>query len=231
MRWFKHLTDAHSDEKMASIMDDCGLEGYGFYWLIAEIVAKQMDSSDKCDATYSLPQWSRLCYSHHHKVSNLLGKLEVTGLIATERVDGKIKVIIPNLLKFRDEYSKKSGQTPSKNPDIVRSKKQKQKQKQNKEEDLKQTPLPPKGERDELFDEFWTVYPKKIGKDAARKAWDKREVDPLLSAKMVQAIERQRMSEQWMRDNGQYIPHPATWLNQGRWKDEAPAPQRKEVAL
>ena len=28
------------------------------------------------------------------------------------------------------------------------------------------------------------------------------------------------MSAQWQRDNGQYIPHPATWLNQGRWDDE-----------
>ena len=37
---------------------------------------------------------------------------------------------------------------------------------------------------------------------------------------VIEAVERQKRSDQWTRDNGQYIPHPATWLNQGRWEDE-----------
>ena len=39
---------------------------------------------------------------------------------------------------------------------------------------------------------------------------------------LVSAIERQKCSLQWSRDNGQYIPNPSTWLNQGRWDDEMP---------
>ena len=31
-----------------------------------------------------------------------------------------------------------------------------------------------------------------------------------------------------MKDNGQYIPNPATWLNQGRWEDELEAAKPKE---
>ena len=34
------------------------------------------------------------------------------------------------------------------------------------------------------------------------------------------AVEKQKKSKQWQADQGQYIPHPATWLNQGRWDDE-----------
>ena len=34
-------------------------------------------------------------------------------------------------------------------------------------------------------------------------------------------------SEQWRRENGQYIPNPATWLNQERWNDE---PEQKPAA-
>ena len=30
----------------------------------------------------------------------------------------------------------------------------------------------------------------------------------------------QKESDQWTRDDGQFIPLPATYLNQGRWKDE-----------
>jgi hypothetical protein len=71
-----------------------------------------------------------------------------------------------------------------------------------------------------LFDEFWSAYPKKVGKDDARKAFDKRKPDADLSAKMVAAVNAQKQSAQWKKDGGQYIPNPATWLNQGRWQDE-----------
>jgi uncharacterized protein YdaU (DUF1376 family) len=70
------------------------------------------------------------------------------------------------------------------------------------------------------FDEFWKVYPKKIGKDAAKKAFDKRKPDQAMFDTMLNAIHFQRSSDAWQRDGGQYIPNPATWLNQGRWQDE-----------
>lgn len=37
---------------------------------------------------------------------------------------------------------------------------------------------------------------------------------------MLNAIETAKQSMQWNKDNGQYIPNPATWLNQKRWEDE-----------
>lgn len=67
------------------------------------------------------------------------------------------------------------------------------------------------------FDVFWQAYPRKTGKAAARKAFDKAR--PPLDV-VLKAIEAQNHSAQWQRDNGQYIPYPATWLNQGRWEDE-----------
>jgi hypothetical protein len=70
------------------------------------------------------------------------------------------------------------------------------------------------------FAAFWSAYPKKVGKDAAWRAWRNRNgTRPELSV-MLSAIEQQRQTDQWQRDNGQYIPNPATWLNQGRWGDE-----------
>jgi hypothetical protein len=45
---------------------------------------------------------------------------------------------------------------------------------------------------------------------------------------MVKAIEVQKKSEQWQRDNGQYIPHPSTWLNQRRWEDEMEVKQKND---
>lgn len=72
---------------------------------------------------------------------------------------------------------------------------------------------------DNAFSHFWSAYPKKIGKQAARKAFDKAIKATDIST-ILKAIELQRQSPQWSKDNGQYIPNPATWLNQGRWDDE-----------
>lgn len=84
-------------------------------------------------------------------------------------------------------------------------------------------PYPPRGatkrEKEQQFDEFWSKYPKKVAKSSAKKAFEKVSA-PLET--LLTAIERQKCSEQWSKDNGQFIPNPATWLNQERWNDELP---------
>ena len=83
---------------------------------------------------------------------------------------------------------------------------------------LKNTPLPPNG-GDVLFAKFWSAYPRKVGKDVARKAFDKRKPSTELVDLMVQAVNRQKMTPQWAKEGGQFIPHPSTWINEGRWMD------------
>lgn len=85
-----------------------------------------------------------------------------------------------------------------------------------------QNPHSPQG-GDGRFEDFWSAYPRKVGIDAARRAFEKRSVGSLLLATMLDAIETQKRSADWTRDGGKYIPHPSTWLNQGRWMDELPA--------
>jgi len=41
-----------------------------------------------------------------------------------------------------------------------------------------------------------------------------------LQASILAAIARQRQGRDWLKDGGQYIPHPATWLNSAGWMDE-----------
>jgi hypothetical protein len=72
----------------------------------------------------------------------------------------------------------------------------------------------------ECFDAFWAAYPKKAGKDAAWKAWQKRRPSRELTATICAALAWQRQQDQWLRDGGRYVPHPATWINAGRWQDE-----------
>ena len=80
--------------------------------------------------------------------------------------------------------------------------------------------IPPKSpSTGDAFERFWSVYPRKIGKQSAKRAFERVKV-PLET--LVTAVERQKCSDQWTQNNGQFIPHPATWLNQGRWDDELP---------
>ena len=72
----------------------------------------------------------------------------------------------------------------------------------------------------EGFDRFWTVYPRKDGKQDALKAWQKIKPDEALQAKILQALEAVKQTQQWLKDGGQFIPHGATWLNKKRWQDE-----------
>jgi hypothetical protein len=75
--------------------------------------------------------------------------------------------------------------------------------------------------RDDLFDLFWKAYPKRVGKDAARKAFDKRKPNDELVQTMIQAIGQQQKTDSWIKG---FVPNPATWLNEGRWQDEVDAP-------
>ncbi len=73
---------------------------------------------------------------------------------------------------------------------------------------------------DICFSEFWKIYPKRKGKEYARKAWWKLKPDNQLCLLIFDAVEKQQKSEEWQKDGGKYIPHPATWLNGRRWEDE-----------
>ena len=70
------------------------------------------------------------------------------------------------------------------------------------------------------FLQFYNAYPKRIGREPAWKAWQKLNgTRPDLSA-LIAKIDEMKKAEDWTKDKGKYIPHPATWLNQKRWEDE-----------
>ncbi len=73
----------------------------------------------------------------------------------------------------------------------------------------------------EGFADFWARYPRKVGKQDATKAWKRLKPDADLMQAINEGLDRAKGSEQWRRDSGQFIPHPATWLNGRRWEDEA----------
>lgn len=67
------------------------------------------------------------------------------------------------------------------------------------------------------FEKFWSAYPRKEGgRPKALIAWIKAK--PPLEV-VLKALNWQRRSRQWLKDDGDFIPHPSTYLNQRRWED------------
>lgn len=72
------------------------------------------------------------------------------------------------------------------------------------------------------FDRFWSAYPRKVAKAAAKKAWEK-------AIRVAKAEEIIAGAERYANDPNRhpaYTAHPATWLNAHRWADE-PLPERE----
>lgn len=69
------------------------------------------------------------------------------------------------------------------------------------------------------FASFWAAFPNKKAKQDAFKAWSKLKPCDALQASILKAIEIQRQGEDWRKEGGRFIPHPATWLNGRRWED------------
>ena len=76
------------------------------------------------------------------------------------------------------------------------------------------------------FERFWTAWPKKVAKADAQKAWAQLARERILPpvGVIVAAIEAQSRTRQWRKEDGMFIPHPATWLRRRQWTDELPHP-------
>ena len=97
----------------------------------------------------------------------------------------------------RGDSSGKSGVTPVGTQNIIRT---------IKEPSLETS--------DYGFDTFWNLYPKKVAKADALKAWKqatkKKTADELIG--LVKAYSESKLPDQ------QYIPYPASWLNKGLYE-------------
>ena len=79
------------------------------------------------------------------------------------------------------------------------------------------TPVQPDG-----WTEWWALYPRKVAKGSALKAYAKALKAGHLPATLKDGLVR---AVTWWKTGGteaRFIPHPATWLNGERWGDEAP---------
>jgi hypothetical protein len=78
------------------------------------------------------------------------------------------------------------------------------------------------------FLKFWKEYPRKEKKGDAFKAWKKAKDKPPI-IEMIEIIKVHAQTDQWNKKNGQFIPHPASWINARQWEDEIKPNQQKDL--
>jgi len=70
------------------------------------------------------------------------------------------------------------------------------------------------------FEKFWSAYPRKIAKGLAYESWKKRRQPFPPIDELVAIVEKQKLGRDWQEEDGKYIKHPTTWMNQRCWEDE-----------
>ncbi len=138
MKWFKHMTLSSQDEKLAQVINKFGMEGYGVYWRLLELIAQQLDDTSSPAISYPPKVLVHNLWITCGKLLTFLHFFTEIGLLSVKftqkttkrqpKDNQKIKkdekkaneidtlstvesvlISAPNLLKFRDNYTQRKG--------------------------------------------------------------------------------------------------------------------------
>ncbi len=196
-----------------------GNNGYAFFYKLCELLGKKEGHAYNCKEPGSWEYLLAKTLFNEQDAVDILSKLSELKVINSDLWAEKIIWMQSFVDSISDVYSRRtvskplppallhtetplSGITSADNPQSkVKESKVKEKYSAN-------------------FETFYKSYPKKKAHDKAWEAWKKRNVDLPEIEILLEAINNQKKSEDWKKENGRFIPYPATWINEGRWADE-----------
>lgn len=156
-------------------------------------------------------------------VTAALARLQEVGLIATYEVEGNPYLHFINWSKhqrvrnIREKYPAPPQVAAIGGLNPIQSESESESESQS-------NPPNGAGEEEELFGEFWAVYPRKQKRREALEAWRTLAPDAALTARIVAAVKAAARSEQWQQEGGKYVPYPRRYLEERRFEDDPPPP-------
>jgi hypothetical protein len=98
MKWFKHSTEsASSDSAGTQVIETHGLEGYGRYMLLIEILIRPVTSMDEIPSRCtSVKQWAQILKMKQKNVIPFLEYLHNLRTIVMECIENQVSVILHN---------------------------------------------------------------------------------------------------------------------------------------
>lgn len=227
--FYQHYADADQHPKFKMLRVQFGWAGEGRFWALNNRIAqadncclnvskKYNAASIASDLGLSLEEFEK--FIDCLKTDCELIKECSPGVITTDIIQENFKSVSVNREKARERKQRYLEKVSKGSPELLNS--SPDQNKKVKESKVKES-------KDNIYSsnfiKFWELYPKKTGKWAAFQAYKKiKEPRPTLQ-QIELAIKNQNQTEQWQ--NLQFIPNPATWLNQRRWEDETETTNKK----
>jgi hypothetical protein len=229
--WFRHDADSGHDVRMIAMQARWDLQGIGAYWRIVELLRANGGRIQKDDLEavhISLrwdhaPDWLNWCLARglleqDDKTiysSRMLREIQEYETFRAERRAAGIKGASARW------HNHSSANSSAIVPGMAKNATDKTRQ-DRADKTLKDSQ--PSG-----WDEWWNAYPRKVGKVAAIKSYA-RALKTVSPQALKDGLDRAVKGWAAAGTEPQYIPHPATWLNGGRWEDQPPAQVPGRVA-
>ena len=208
--YFPHDSNAQRDPKIVKLRRVHGWSGYGLYWALIETLRDQENYTLETD--YETHAFALQTESETLKsvVENFELFSVKDGFFFSESL--KRRMIAKDI---KSEKARASAMARwNKDADEMRTHSggnAKEKRKEEKRREDKYS---------DRFLEFWGKYPNKRGKSKAYSSWKKFKCDNGIFEDVMSSLDAHKKSEDWLKDNGRYIPHGSTWVSQKRWEDD-----------
>lgn len=244
--YFPHDVDVTTDPKIEPAIMRYGAAAYAFYFVHLEYCYRSDDLSVDISATETGAEMreviQRKLQIDEQQYDNILksflrhGAFDAdfyaeTGKLTSRGIQKRAGKVFEKREREAERYESKVSTLISAaetGAEMTQSMAKQSIENKSTEKKSTTTPFSPDGDgatpvvniQEKHFDEFWAIYPKKTGKQAAFKSWQRVKPTAELHNRIIAAVTAATKTEQWQRENGRYIPNPTTWLNQGRWDDE-----------
>ncbi len=227
MKWFKHFSNAHDNNKLTKVRMKYGADGYAIYWYCLELISGDLGQSEKInfDLAHDAEVIGFNLKVDTLRVEEIMKFMVNLGLF--EDIQGTISCL--KLAKYLEKKTTRNAtihkiidaatsgnvadnprQSPDKPPNVPDC----------PETSPLDTDTDTEYKKHPHFLTFWNAYPRKQNKKQAFKKWQKLNPSQELVLRMLENIRLRLEMRNWSLAEKKFIPHPDVYLNQERWNDE-----------
>jgi hypothetical protein len=208
--YFPHDCHSRNDRKLVNLIMKHGMEGVGIFWCLVEMLYEEGGSMPL--------EYERITFdlrTNENVLRSVISDFELFvkdgDNFYSESVNSRFIKIKEKSEKAKISISHRWKNRPDTN--VIRPLYERNTKKEIKEKKIKDIYTPD-------FELFWSAYPNKKAKGRALVAWNKINGGRPEVSLMIDKLSAQKKTVEWTKENGQYIPHPSTWLNDRRWEDD-----------
>ncbi|WMT42810.1 DUF4373 domain-containing protein [Paenibacillus sp. D2_2] len=230
--YFSHDCNARHDPKMTAMRAAYGAEGYGWYWMLIEMMMESSDYKLDMQSKYTFNAFALQLQSETMQmqkfVQDCINEFE---LFVSDGQFFWSKSLLRRMEK-RKKTSEKRSEAANKrwsnanasksDANAMQNDAKESKGKESKvNENIKDICVSDESNKyDSEFENFWSAYPPKRKRDKAKtyKTWLKK-TKSFDKVKMTECVERYAADKKTIGYDGSYAKMPTTFLNAETYKD------------